>query len=233
MKKVLLCSLMLGALTPLTSSAATPGTYVGAGFGHFDARFKDGKIGAMERTRFMSQNASLSNSGWGGTFFAGKLFQAGALDWFVQGGASFDNVTLSREINPSQVNNLLITDKLSVSVKREGVLDLTAGISKTFKYDVRASLSLGILLSRFKVKFAETPYNRGGKLENTEYLWGIAPGVSLEKSFGPVSLGISYSYQMFEDLKTESKSYGATQSVYSTKQTPVYHTVMATIKKMF
>jgi hypothetical protein len=236
MKKVFLSAVLLAAALPFATHAETSGFYVGGGIGLYDAKFKDGEIGVLQETGTLEtaqQKKNLSDSSWGASLFIGKLFEGNKIDWFVQGGVSIDTIKHTYEWKPSAQNVNITTDSLKTTVRRTGVLDLTAGVSKSFSNGLRASLNVGILLSRFNVKFAEDPVNAESRLEKTVYTWGIAPGVSIEKTVGPVSLGISYSYQMFEALKTDKADIINAPTVYSVQQKPYYHVAMITVKKTF
>lgn len=238
MKKAFLLCL---AVMPLISCASDPssGFYVGGGIGHYNAKFEDGNVGVIQdivgtTETIPGSKKSLAGNSWGGSLFIGKLFEGNKLDWLIQGGISFDTTALSHEFSPSAQNPTGITvDRLKLKVRRMGTLDATTGLSKVFGKGFRASVTVGILLSRFNVKFIETPENAEDRLEKSVYTWGIAPGVSLEKSVGPVRLGLSYHYQMLETLKIDKGTIVNTPTLFSMQQKPFYHVAMITVKKTF
>jgi hypothetical protein len=209
-----------------TPATAHNNWYVGAGAGWM----KGTASTAVEVTNGPDSEhirSQFSDTAPMGAIFAGHTSHATNYSWFIQGRGFWDNSVLKKTV---QFDSLITgTNLATVKISRLGTLAFDGGISKSYNgFDM--SLQLGILLSKFDVKFDDiinTFSKTGG-----QYVWGVAPGFKVERDLGFATLGVGYEYQIYAPLK-----YSCADMVqgreYSVNSKSRYHSVMATIKKSF
>ncbi|MBM3610295.1 MAG: hypothetical protein FJX18_02045 [Alphaproteobacteria bacterium] len=196
--------------------------YVGAGLGYTKANAST-KVDAVDATPdFGRDKKSFTSSSILGTIFVGHTFHCNEFSWFVQGRGLWDNAELKSDVNLAAPFN-----KDSVKINRTGTLGFDVGATKSF-YDIDFSLKLGVLLSKFDVKYDDLQ----GVLKErkSSYGWGFAPGLSVEKNLGFMTMGLNYEYQIYAPLKQEFSEIN-TSSRFSVRSKPRYHSVMITVKK--
>lgn len=199
--------------------------YVGAGLGYTKANASTG-VGAIDHTALHVGNdkKNLASSSILGTILVGHTFHCNEFSWFVQGRGLWDNAELKSDVNLAAPFN-----KDSVKINRTGTLGFDVGATKSF-YDIDCSLKLGLLLSKFDVKYDDLTGDL--KERKSSYGWGFAPGLSVEKNLGFMTMGLHYEYQIYAPLKQDFSEISL-QERYSVRSKPRYHSVMVTVKKEF
>ena len=226
MKKILSYGLMMSGLALADTSMAN-NWYVGAGLG-----WTSGKAGtniqALDRNpnpyRSQQFKESLSSNATLTSIFGGHTFHRSKFDWYLQARGFLDNADLKKTVK-FDTTIVTITDA-SAAMRRLGTLAFDVGVTKNYKqFDV--SLQLGALLSKYEVKFSERTFMEKG----TQYVWGIAPGIGVEKDLGFARLGLKYEYQVYAPIKYMSTDKDADRD-YAIRSKPRYHSVMLTARKV-
>jgi opacity protein-like surface antigen len=215
--------LMVAGLAAASTGLAN-NWYVGAGVGYTKASASTG-VGAVNSTpSSASDRKNLTSSSMVGGIVAGHTFHCNSFNWFIQGRGLWDNAELKADFDLAAAFG-----KNSIKINRSGTLAFDVGVTKPF-HEIDFSLKLGVLLSKFDIKYSDPA--RSFTAKKNSYAWGIAPGVSVEKNLGFMTIGLNYEYQIYQVLK-HSFANVTSRISYDVRPKPRYHSFMVTIKKAF
>lgn len=226
MKKVLSVSLL--ALGIASAPSADAGKwYMGAGLGWLktsqDAKIGNNNDGAVP-AQLSYKKEGISDKAATGLLFVGHSFDNCWGSFFFDAGLGGDKASMS-----TSFDNPAVAGKVDLTFKRLGTLTFNAGVKKSFK-QLDVSLKMGLLLSKFQTEFGHVQSNWSST--KTQYTWGFAPGIDVSRKMGPVTVGLGYSYQVYDVVKM--KAYNLPQGhSFSINTKPRYHTVMLTVSKSF
>ena len=87
-------------------------------------------------------------------------------------------------------------------------------------------------MSQFKTTLTDTGPVDHFRGQDSQYVWGFAPGLGLQSTFGDYRVGFSYSYYMYQQFTAKSIEVNS-QSTYSNKMSPRYHVVELSVARKF
>lgn len=228
MKKFL--GLGLVSMSVLMANVSQAQTYVGVGLGYVKLH-ENATTSLWEDPNREEYKNTLSGHDLQGSLILGKRFDGPSFQWFVQAGGMLDKLEVKKTFSSPGGNISNAGSEATQTLSRVGTLNLDVGVQKNFgQFD--ASLRLGLLLSKFQDKIESHMTNSFFKDSRTQYTWGIAPGVAISRSVGNVDLGLDFSYQMYQEVKTKSH-FDADNVTYGFRTKPRYLSFMATLRKSF
>jgi hypothetical protein len=221
MKKTLLLSTLL--LTATTSNADS--WYAGLSAGQSFANNRGDLALTTAAGQVYPGKKNLSEK----QFFSGSLFVGQSIPVSTAGNLLLELGYAYNTEKSTAANETVIGDP-KVTFQRPVTFFLNAGFEKPFANNVSATFKLGVLLSRFDSKLEDTDTNYSG--QDNHLKWGFAPTLGIQKDFSKVTVGLNYSYQMYQNFTAKSADL-ATRSIYSHKISPRYHVVELSIVKKF
>jgi opacity protein-like surface antigen len=251
MKKILLVATSVAALG-VAGHAAADHNYVGMGLGWTMAK---AKTTSNDTNQFLfpgsvsTKKTATDNGAVSGKLFVGHHF-GGDLGWLVEAGFGMDSTKTQAKYNlkPTPLNAAQLGDSMTASLKRKHTLSLGAGFSKAIGGNFNAYMKVSLLLSKFQITGkssgnglaagAETTSSSSTKTK-TKLGGGLTIGGS-KNITQDLSLGLDYTFEMYQKIKTTSPSVvvggvliGDRTTGFSRTMKPCYHTVMLTLARKF
>jgi len=119
---------------------------------------------------------------------------------------------------------------IKVIVERSKTFGFNVGFARPIDDGLDVFAKVGAVISQFNTKLTDITPRQDYAGRDSQWGWGFAPSLGIQKTIDSVSLGLSYSYYMYQQFTAKSTDI-ATQTTYSNKLTPRYHVVEATITK--
>ena len=252
MKKFLISAASIAVLTT-GASAIADYNYVGLGLGWTFARAQTKEspsttlIGALRST---SINSKAKDNGLSGKLLLGRAFDLGSVTFLTEATLGLDSSKAKNE-STKLLHDLggagTINGTTKTFLQRQGILGLTAGLSTILTRDISGHLKASVLLSRFTMKtttnYAGTgaggvPASAAANNSQPNYStkaktkWGFGLTVGGSKTLTDnLSLGIDYTFEMFQKIKLKGSSNPLQINSYSGTMNPQYHTVMMTLSQ--
>ena len=165
----------------------------------------------------------------GTKFFSGSVFVGKNIRSFSQ-GTLFGELSYSYNgEETSAVSNTAVAD-VKISIKRPMNFGMSAGFSKPLKDNVSVFVKLGVLLSQFKTGFDDRARAQLYTGTDSQFAWGFAPSVGIQKDIGDMTIGLVYSYYLYQTLAAKSMNMNS-QITYINTITPSYHMLEARVSK--
>ncbi|MBM3196351.1 MAG: hypothetical protein FJZ62_06380 [Chlamydiae bacterium] len=252
MKKILISAASIAVLTT-GASAIADHNYVGLGLGWTFARAQTKESlsttvgGALRST---SINSKAKDNGLSGKLLLGRAFDLGSVTFLTEATLGLDSSKAKNEstklvYTPAAGGTVNGTTK--TFLQRQGILGLTAGLSTVLARDISGHVKASVLLSRFTIKtttsyagtgaggpggavFANRSQPNYSTKAKTKWGFGLTVGGSKALTDN-LSLGIDYTFEMFQKIKLKGSSNPAQLNSYSGTMNPQYHTVMMTLSQ--
>ena len=119
---------------------------------------------------------------------------------------------------------------IKVTVERPKTFGFNIGFARPIDDGLDVFAKVGAVISQFNTKLTDITPRQDYAGRDSQWVWGFAPSLGIQKTIDSVSLGLSYSYYMYQQFTAKSIDV-PTSHTYSNKLTPRYHVVEATLTK--
>ncbi len=117
-----------------------------------------------------------------------------------------------------------------VHVERPLVFGMNAGFSRPITPDTSVFVRLGLVGSQFNVLTSNENPTVGFASSDKQFKWGIAPGIGIQKDISGFTIGLIYSYYIYQELLVKGYDL-AGNTVLTNTIVPRYHLIEARISK--
>lgn len=204
------------------------GWYAGLSLGQSIA---DGDVNmtADEETRGIFKTWSEDTSVDRGNFFSLSAFIGKEIKSSPHGNffLEFDG-KYTTENSQSTSNSSIAAAK--VQVQRPLVFGMNAGFSRPITPDTSVFVRLGLVGSQFNVRTSNEDPTGGFSSSDKQFKWGIAPGIGIQKDISGFTIGLIYSYYIYQELTVKGYDLPG-NTILTNSITPRYHLIEARISK--
>jgi opacity protein-like surface antigen len=247
MKKILITAASIAVLTTGVAAHADH-NYVGLGLGWTFAKAQTKGAGNVvcDTDQPFPIKSMAKDNGIAGKLIVGHSFGQSASSVLLEASIGLDSttakVTSKKTFNDAGLGDF--EDTSTISLKRKGIFGLSVGLSTSMIQDINGYAKVSLLLSRFQIKHSSSVspdpadahvfFNYSQKAK-TKWGFGLTVGASKPLT-DSLSLGLDYSFEMFQKVKFKGETYsrdGLGSSTYSGSMNPAYHAITVTLSQKF
>ena len=217
------CDILILLFLPLGVLADS--WYAGLGVGHSISN-ETGKASIDDGGQLESVNKDFdSNDITSGSITFGRHVKGESVNVLFEATASLNN----QKTTVSNQGNL---GDIQVVMERPLVFGMNVGFEKPLGDNVSAVVKLGFTAAKFDTTLRDTAAGQKYSGKNSQYKLGLAPSIGFQKHAGNYTIGLAYTYQMYQKLKAQSIDI-QTRTTFTNEIDPRYHLVELYVTKKF
>lgn len=117
-----------------------------------------------------------------------------------------------------------------VHVERPLVFGMNAGFSRPITPDTSVFVRLGLVGSQFNTRISDSRSSQIYSSSDSQFKWGLVPSIGIQKDIAGFTMGLVYSYYIYQDLMVKGTNL-SDRIAFTNTITPRYHLIEARVSK--
>lgn len=117
-----------------------------------------------------------------------------------------------------------------VNVQRPLVFGMHAGFSRPITPDTSVFVRLGLTGSQFNTRISDNRFGQSYSSSDSQFKWGVVPSIGIQKDIAGFTMGLVYSYYIYQDLIVKGTNL-IDQIAFTNTINPRYHLIEARVSK--